>query len=65
MGAPWRVPFAAAVAPGSTVDVSVTMTAPTTPGSYTGEWSLRKTKCSAFGGSAGKGPLWVQIEVGS
>ncbi len=56
MGAPGRVPFAADVAPGSTVDVSVTMTAPATPGSYTGERSLRNAEGSAFGGSGAKGP---------
>ncbi|MEW6406800.1 MAG: NBR1-Ig-like domain-containing protein [Chloroflexota bacterium] len=37
------------VAPGQTVDVSVTLTAPTTPGHYTGNWMLRNPSGVLFG----------------
>jgi formylglycine-generating enzyme required for sulfatase activity len=50
------------VPPGATIDVSVTLIAPTTPGTYRGEWRLR----NAAGATFGIGPLadqsfWLQI----
>jgi len=44
------------VNPGQTVDISVALTAPTTPGEYTGNWKIR----DASGGSFGK--FYVQIK---
>jgi len=52
------------VAPGQTVDISVEMTAPATPGKYTGNWKLRNDKGTVFGlGSTLDKPFYVQIEV--
>ena len=37
-------------APGNTVDISVNLTAPTTPGTYSGKWSMRANNGAIFGG---------------
>jgi hypothetical protein len=51
------------VPPGSTVDVSVTLIAPTTPGTYKGNWRLRNTGGSSFGiGDNADQSFWVQIK---
>jgi hypothetical protein len=51
------------VPPGSTVDVSVTLIAPTTPGTYKGNWRLRNTGGTSFGiGQNASGSFWVQIK---
>jgi len=47
------------VAPGATLDVSVTLTAPASPGTYRGNWKIREPGGSLFGLSTG--PFWVQI----
>lgn len=68
MGGPKEVPLPQAVQPGETVDISVKLTAPTTPGNYVGQWMFRAND-SAGGthtlgvGDSGKGPLYVQIVV--
>jgi hypothetical protein len=49
------------VAPGATLDVSVTLTAPASPGTYRGNWKIREPGGSVFGLSSG--PFWVQIEA--
>jgi hypothetical protein len=41
LGAPAEVPMPRDVAPGETVDLSVTMRAPTEPGTYLSSWLLR------------------------
>ncbi len=52
------------VSPGSTVDVSVTLKAPETPGTYRGNWKLRNGAGATFGiGEAAGKPFWVQIKV--
>lgn len=52
------------VKPGETVDISVDLTSPTKPGSYTGYWALRDDAGHIFGiGSDAKHPFWVKIEV--
>jgi len=48
------------VAPGSSVDISVAMTAPATAGSYTGYWQLKNAAGVTFAQS-----FYVQIQVGS
>ena len=54
------------VAPGSTVDISVDLTAPTTPGTYQGNFKLRSPDNIVFGINAdGQGPFWVKIVVAS
>ncbi len=64
MGAPDSVPLSASVAPGKTIEISVEMTAPVTPGTYQGNWKLRNTAGEFFGiGPAGDSPFWVRIVV--
>jgi len=54
----------ATVAPGSTVDVSVTLTAPATPDTYRGDWKLRNAAGATFGiGDNADKSFWVQIKV--
>ena len=51
------------VPPGSTVDISATMIAPATPGSYKGNWRLRNAAGATFGvGSDADESFWVQIK---
>jgi hypothetical protein len=49
MTAGLRVPVPTNVAPGQTVDLSVTMTAPGAPGAYSGQWQLRDASGAPFG----------------
>jgi hypothetical protein len=54
----------AAVAVGEERDISVTMTAPTEAGTYTGNWMLKIPNGGRFGlGDAGDKPFWVIIVV--
>ncbi len=68
MGGPDQVPLPGAVPPGQTVDISVQLTAPTTPGTYIGQWELHVDN-GAGGtqnvgvGQNGQGPLYVQVVV--
>jgi len=65
LGAPSSVPLPEAVAPGGTVDLSVTLTAPTANGAYEGKWQLRNAEGSLFGtGADADGAFWVRIIVG-
>lgn len=57
MGGTATQALTASIVPGSTVDISVNMTAPTTAGDYTGYWALRNTTGQNFGS------FYVQIEV--
>jgi hypothetical protein len=51
------------VPPGSTVDISVTLIAPSTPGTYKGNWRLRNAGGTSFGiGDAATQSFWVQIK---
>lgn len=64
MSASASVPLSSAVSPGQTVDLSVNLVAPTTPGSYQGYWKLRNGAGATFGvGTAGDAPFWVKIVV--
>jgi hypothetical protein len=51
------------VAPGQTIDVSVNLTAPASPGTYKGNWKLREPGGALFGLSTGA--FWVQIKAES
>ena len=53
----------ATVAPGQTVDLTLTMMAPVTPGSYQSDWKLRTPQNSFFGVGSNNAPLWVKIGV--
>lgn len=49
------------VAPGETLNVSVNLAAPASPGTYKGNWKLREPGGSVFALSTG--PFWVQIKT--
>lgn len=51
------------VAPGQLIDVSVTLKAPSTPGTYQGYWMLRNGAGAIFGiGGDARSPFWVKIK---
>lgn len=65
MGASAAVPLPGNVAPDSTVDLSVDMTAPASNGTYRGNWMLRDPEGQKFGiGTNASTAFWVQIRVG-
>lgn len=64
LGATTSVRLPGYVAPGQSVDVSVTLTAPNTPGSYKGYWIMRNTAGALFGtGDKANIPIYVDIRV--
>jgi hypothetical protein len=66
MGGPAVVTLPKSVSPNGTVDLKVTLTAPNTSGTYTGNWKLRNTSGVVFGlGTKANQPFWVQIVVGT
>ena len=66
MGSPDQVALTADVAPGKTVDISVTFTAPSNSGTYTSEWVFRLSSGQTVGlGSSRTGALFVRIKVGT
>lgn len=62
MNAPTIVNFSESVPPQATVDISVNMQAPETPGMHTGYWKLRNGAGQLFG-VMGDQPFFVMIEV--
>lgn len=66
MSGPASVAFTGTVAPGSTVDLSVNLTAPDASGTYKGNWLLRNDSGVLFGiGASANVAFWVQIVVGA
>jgi Ig-like domain-containing protein len=64
LGAPASVPMPATVAPGSTVDISVNMKAPSTAGHYIGYWKFKSSQGTVFGiGVNANRAWWVEINV--
>jgi hypothetical protein len=64
MSGPASTPIPGNVPPGSTVDLTVDLTAPTTKGSHRGDWQLRDDKGVLFGiGENADRPFYVQIIV--
>jgi hypothetical protein len=58
------VSFTGNVSPGQTVDLSVTLKAPATPGSYQGFWKLQNASGARFGiGATASVAFWVKITV--
>jgi hypothetical protein len=54
------------VSSGSSVDISIEMTAPSIPGTYQSNWKLQNSSGQLFGiGPAGNLPFWVRIVVPS
>lgn len=65
MGAPATASISSgSVPPGATADISVNLTAPSTPGTYQGNFKLRSSDNIVFGINAGgQAPFWVKIVV--
>jgi hypothetical protein len=60
------VPLTSRVPAGATVEISVPMTAPASPGSYRSDWKLRRAGGSPFGlGANGAQPFYAKIVVAS
>jgi hypothetical protein len=57
-GAPQEIPISQAVLPNGTVDISIQMKAPTTPGDYRTDWVLSNESRSNF-----KEPVFLKITV--
>jgi hypothetical protein len=62
MGGETPVPLPQPVQPGSEIDLSIALVAPTTPGVYRGEWKLQNRGGITFG-SRGNYPFYAQIVV--
>lgn len=65
MGAPSSTALTTGrIEPGQTVDVSISLTAPTTGGTYQADFMLRNAAGQTFGlGDAGDKTFWVKIQV--
>lgn len=65
MGGPASVQLTSGVVnTGETVDVSVNLTAPSSAGTYRGNWKLRNSSGVVFGtGASGTGSIFVEIDV--
>jgi len=64
LSAPAVLDFPAAVPVGGTIDISVSMAAPSEPGTYTGSWAFTGPGRQVFGiGADGKGNFQVKIVV--
>lgn len=64
MDAPAVIPLPRTVQPNETIDLSVELTAPQTPGKYRSEWQLRTQTGILFGvGSQANQTFWASIEV--
>ena len=64
MGGPSALTFPQTVAPGQTVDLTVTLTAPSSAGSYRGYWMFKNANGALFGiGYYANKPWWVDIRV--
>lgn len=64
MGATTAIPLPSSVAPGATVDLTVTLTAPATANTYRGDWMLQNASGVRFGlGDKADKKFWVQIKV--
>ncbi len=64
LGAPAVIDMPAAVNPGGTIDVSLSMVAPADEGTYTSYWQVRTDGGTRFGwGANADGGFWVRIKV--
>jgi len=65
MGAPTSVNLTGNVRPGETVDVSVNLTVPETPGHYVGYWMMKSTAGVLFGfGDHADKPFYIDLYSG-
>jgi hypothetical protein len=64
MGAASSASFTKSVAVGETVDISMNMVAPASPGAYRGYWMFKNASGALFGiGAQANKPWWVEIKV--
>jgi tetratricopeptide (TPR) repeat protein len=64
MGSTASVPFPSNVAPGGTIDLSISMTAPNSAGHYIGYWKFKNASGVLFGiGFNANKSWWVEINV--
>jgi len=63
METPATVPLTGSVPPGGTVDISVSLKAPDTSGTYRGDYKLRNASNVVFGLGDQNKSFWVQIKV--
>jgi len=64
MSGPAALTFPKQVAPGQTVDITVTLTAPNTNGTFRGYWMFKNANDALFGiGWQANKPWWVEIKV--
>ncbi|MBN2556427.1 MAG: hypothetical protein JXA97_10855 [Anaerolineales bacterium] len=65
-GAPQAVSIGQSVSPGETIDISISMTAPNSTGTYQSNWQLRNDTGLIFGlGGRLNEAFWVRIVVGA
>jgi hypothetical protein len=65
MDGPASVNLPASVAPGATIDLSVSLKAPSTAKTYQGYWKLQNASGTKFGLGDGNKAFWVKIVVGT
>jgi hypothetical protein len=63
LSAPETIALTKIVKPGETIDLSVSMIAPSTAGAYTSNWMVRAPNSSVFGVGTSNVPLTVSITV--
>lgn len=63
MGAPGALALPQNVAPEATIDISVTLNAPATSGTYRSEFKLRNANQAVFGIGESNDAFWVEIKV--
>ena len=57
-------PLPEAVAPGETIELTIRMVSPATPGTYQSDWKLQNAQGTVFGLELRRTtPIWVKIEV--
>jgi VCBS repeat-containing protein len=65
MGGSAALPLLGNIPPGSVVDLSIDLKAPSVNGLYKGYWMLRNPQGALFGvGEMANRPLWVQVNIG-
>jgi hypothetical protein len=65
MGGANKMNFSGSVQPGSTIDISITFTAPSVEGKYRGYWKLANASGISFGTGAKNSSFYVDIDVQS
>lgn len=65
LSAPESSSFKEDVKPGATIDITISMKAPSSNGTYRGNWKIKNDQGNLFGiGENYSNPFWVQITVG-